>query len=283
MVLFALFISGSFTVGSLMVPYLEPAPLNAMRFAAAALLMAGLAFGVRRHAFGVPAQPLRFVLYGVLNAIYFVTMFVALTLTEPVATSAVFTLTPLLAALFAFVLLGQRSRPIVLVSLLIAGVGALWVIFRGDPGALAAFDIGAGEAIFFGGCVCYALVSPLMRRLAQDEPGMVFTFWSLLATALAIGLYATPGLLALDWGQLPPVIWWGLLYLVIFPTAASTFLLQFASLRLPSSKVMAYGYLVPSFVILIEGLVGNGWASPAIMAGALATLVGLGLLVWVAD
>ena len=49
-------------------------------------------------------------------------------------------------------------------------------------------------------------------------------------------------------------------------------LLQFASLRLPAAKVMAYTYLVPSWVILWEIALGRS-APPAMI------LVGVGLTV----
>jgi hypothetical protein len=46
---------------------------------------------------------------GFLMAIYFVTMFMALTMTQPVATSAVYTLVPLMTAATAFFIVGQKS------------------------------------------------------------------------------------------------------------------------------------------------------------------------------
>ena len=89
MLLFAAFIAGSFTTGALAVPYLAPAPLNAVRFILAALLMGAFAFGIARQKFALPKAPWRFGITGFLTAIYFVTMFIALTMTQPVATSAV--------------------------------------------------------------------------------------------------------------------------------------------------------------------------------------------------
>jgi hypothetical protein len=59
-------------------------------------------------------------------------------------------------------------------------------------------------------------------------------------------------------------------------TTAFTFLLlQYASMRLPADKVLGYGYLTPSFVIVLEGLLGHGWAAPAVILGALVTAAGL--------
>ena len=53
--------------------------------------------------------------------------------------------------------------------------------------------------------------------------------------------------------------------------AVFAFLIQFASLRLPASKVLSYTYFTPAFVILIEGMIGHGWVGPSILAGAMVT------------
>ncbi|MED5532589.1 MAG: EamA family transporter, partial [Pseudomonadota bacterium] len=47
---------------------------------------------------------------------------------------------------------------------------------------------------------------------------------------------------------------------------------------LPSAKVMAYTYLTPSWVILWEAALGNGFPMPAVLAGVLATILALTLL-----
>ena len=88
MLLFAALIAGSFTTGALAVPYLAPLPLNAVRFILAAALMGAFAYGVARQKFAWPKAPWRFGINGALMAVYFVTMFIALTMTLPVATSA---------------------------------------------------------------------------------------------------------------------------------------------------------------------------------------------------
>lgn len=275
MLLFAVLIAGSFTFGALAVPYLAPVPLNAVRFALAALLMGLFAFGIARQRFSWPKAPWRFGINGLLMAIYFVTMFIALTMTLPVATSAVYTLVPIMTAVTAYFLVGQKSGPAVLLSLLLAGLGAVWVIFRGDVRALLSFDIGQGELIYFVGCLAYAIYTPLLRRYNRGESALVLSFWTLLATALWIGGYGLPEILATDWTSLPPVVWWVVLYLAIGPTAICFFLIQFASARLPAAKVIAYGYLVPAVVIVLEGLAGHGWATISIAAGALVTVLGL--------
>jgi drug/metabolite transporter (DMT)-like permease len=283
MLLFAAFIAGSFTTGALAVPYLAPVPLNAARFIMASLLMGAFAFGIARQKLAWPTAPWRFGITGFLTAIYFVTMFIALTMTLPVATSAVYTLVPLMTAVSAFFLLGQRSGPAVLLSLVLAGIGAIWVIFRGDLDALLRFDIGQGELIYFVGCVAYALYTPLLRKFQRGESALVLSFWTLLATAFWITLYGIGDIARADWLSLPPLVWWVLLYLAVAPTAICFFLIQFASKHLPSAKVIAYGYLTPAFVILFEGLAGHGWTTLSVVIGALVTVLGLVVLAFQPD
>jgi hypothetical protein len=55
-------------------------------------------------------------------------------------------------------------------------------------------------------------------------------------------------------------------------------LLQYATLRLPAAKVMAYTYLVPSWVALWE-LVLHGLVQPGlVLVGVAMTVLALGLL-----
>jgi drug/metabolite transporter (DMT)-like permease len=260
------------------VPHLAPAPLNSVRFVLAALLMGGFAFGVTRQRFVLPPAPWRFGIMGFLMAIYFVTMFVALEITQPVATSAVFTLIPLMTAGFALFLVKQKSGPPVLLSLLLAGLGSLWVIFRGSLEALLRFEIGTGELIFFVGCLAYALYTPLLRRFSRGEPAMVLSFWTLVASAIWITAWALPEVVAADWMALPALVWWVVLYLAVGSTAICFFLIQFAARHLPAAKVIAYGYLTPAFVIVLEGLAGHGWTSVSVATGAAVTILGLVVL-----
>ena len=283
MLAFAALIAGSFTTGALAVPYIHPIPLNAVRFLLAAALMGVASFGFARHRFSFPPAPWRFGIMGALMAVYFVTMFIALTMTLPVATSAVYTLVPLMTAVTAYFLVGQRSGGAVILSLILAGLGAVWVIFRGDLQALLSFDIGRGELIYFIGCFAYAFYTPLLRKFSRGEPSMVQSFWTLSATAVWIALAGIPEIVTTDWLNLPPTVWWVVLYLAVGPTAICFFLIQYASLRLPASKVIAYGYLTPAFVILFEALAGHGWPTLTIVAGAMVTVLGLIVLAAVRD
>lgn len=280
MLVYAAFVAGSFSFGAQAAPFIGASSLTAMRFFLAAILMGAALIALSGRVPKFPTSFWRYGLLGTLMGIFFILMFVALRITDPVSTSAVFTLIPLMSAVFGYVLLRQISRRIVVISLVISAIGALWVIFRSDIARAMAFDIGRGEAIFFIGCVCQAAYAPLVRLLNRGESVLEFTFWTLVAATLCVTIYASPELLETNWSGLPAVVWYCLAYLAIFATAISFFLLQFASMRLPAGKVFAYGYLVPSFVIILEGLLGHGWASPIVAVDALITVAGLVVLVF---
>lgn len=277
MILFAGMIAGSFSLGSLIAPHIASAPLNALRFLIASILMGVAGYLMFRQAMSWPREPWRFLILGSLMGIYFVTMFIGLATANPVSMGAVFTLNPLLSAGFGYLILGQKPRPVVLVSLVIAAAGAIWVIFRGDPARLAAFDIGRGELIYLFGVICHSAYAALMRKFSRGEPVVVSTFWSLASTLLCITAFGlwNGEIASTNWTGLPPIVWFAIAYLSIFTTAVTQFLLQFASLRLPAAKVFAYGYLTPAFIIALEGAIGHGWAAPLVMAGALITVMGL--------
>lgn len=278
MLLFSVLIAGSFSLGGIMANEIDPAALMAARFSLAAIVIGMLVWAGPGLRWEWVAAPWRYLVLGGLFAIYFVAMFQGLKTATPISIAATFTLTPFVAAGFGWLLLRQITTPRMALALAIGAIGAVWVIFRGDIHALIAFDIGRGEWIYFAGCIAHAFYIPLVRKVNRGEPQLVFTFCTLIAGALVLGTFAAPQILATDWLSLPPIIWFSVVYLAVVATAATFFLLQYATLRLPSVKVMAYTFLTPVWVILLEGLIGHGWPQPIIFVGVGLVVVSLLML-----
>lgn len=278
MLAFSALVAGSFSLGAMAAPLIDPLALTVLRFLLAGALVGTAAFattGIRRSAL---QAPWRYLLLGALLATYFVLMFEGLKTAEPVSAAAVFTLTPIMAAGFGWMTLRQRVTPRMGLALSIGAAGALWVIFRADLGKLLSLHIGQGEAIYFLGCVAHALYAPLVRKLNRGEPAVVFTFGMMVAGWLLLALLGAPATLATDWTALPPIVWITLLYTAVFASAATFVLLQYASLRLPAAKVMAYTYLVPSWVILWEIALGKGTPPALVLGGIALSVTALALL-----
>lgn len=278
MLTFSALVAGSFSLGSMIANDIAPAALNALRFWISAAVIGGIALATtglpRRHF----RAPWRFVLLGGTFAAYFVLMFEGLKTAPPVSAAAVFTLTPIMAAGFGWLLLRQITTARIAAALAVGAVGALWVIFRADLAALAAFRIGRGELIYFWGCVAHALYTPMVRLLNRGEPVVTFSFGMMVAGGVVLTIYGWSDILATDWAALPARVWIGLIYVSILASAVTFVLLQFATLRLPSSKVMAYTYLTPSWVILWEIALGHGAPRGLTLVGVALTVAALVML-----
>jgi drug/metabolite transporter (DMT)-like permease len=275
---FSAMVAGSFSLGAMATPHVAPVALTALRFGLAAVVV-GLA---ARATTGLPRAalraPWRYGVLGALMAVYFVLMFEGLRTAAPVSTAAVFTLTPVMAAGFGWLVLRQVTTARMALALAVGAAGAVWVIFRADWAALRAMQIGRGEAVFFLGCAAHALYAPLVRRLNRGEPPTVFTFHMLVAGTALLVLWGWRDIRATDWAALPGIVWVTLAYVVLAATALTFVLLQYAALRLPAAKVMAYTYLVPAWVTLWETALGRPAPPPLVLGGLGLTVLALGLL-----
>lgn len=278
MLAFSALVAGSFALGVLVANEIAPEALNALRFLIAGTVLAVLAVlvnGFRRTYF---EASWRYLFLGSVFAVYFVLMFYGLKTANPVSAAAVFTLTPIMSAGFGFLLLRQITNLKIAFALLIGAMGALWVIFDGSISALLAMQIGRGEQIFFVGCICHALYTPLVKKLNRGEPALVFTALTIAGGLLAIVFVGFDEILATPWSQLPAWVYWIILYISIGASAFTFFLLQLSAMRLPASKVMAYTYLTPSWVILWQVVLGTGLPGPHIFVGVALTCLALILL-----
>jgi drug/metabolite transporter (DMT)-like permease len=218
------------------------------------------------------------VVTGGLFATYFVLMFEGLKTAAPVPSAAVFTLTPLMAAGFGWMIMAQKTTPGMAAALVLGGIGALWVIFRGDMAALLALDIGKGEAIYFLGCIAHSLYIPMVQKLGRGEGVFGFAFGTLVVGSALLLVLGAFRIAATDWLALPWLVWAGLAYLVVFASFTSISLLQYASMRLKAAKVMAYTYLTPSFVILWELVFRAGLPTAMVLPGIGLTVLALVML-----
>jgi drug/metabolite transporter (DMT)-like permease len=278
MLCFSGLIAGSFTLGAQAAVHISPSALTAVRFLLATLIVGAAAFattGVSRQDF---QAPWRYLLMGGLLGVYFVMMFEGLKTASPVSASVVFTLAPVISAFAGYMLLRQITTKRMALALVVGAIGALWVIFDADLQALMAFEVGRGEMIYFWGVVAHAVYTPVVRRLNRGETAVVFSFGTLLAATLIVGLFGARDIAMTQWAALPGIVWITLIYVAVFATAVTFVLLQYASLRLPSAKVMAYTYLTPTWVICWEAAFGHGLPGGLILVGVGLTIVALVLL-----
>lgn len=278
MFLFSLLVAGSFALGVLVANDITPLALNAARFWIATIVIGLAVLLTRQQDVAAAKAPWRYLALAAFFVAYFVLMFEGLKTAPAVSAAAVFTLTPILSAGFGWVLLRQNLTPRMALALGIGGIGALWVIFRADLAAVLRFEVGRGESIYFVGCISHAVYTPLVARLNRGERPLVFTFGTLLAGSILLTVIGWGDLRATHWLDLSSLVWITIGYTAVFTSAATFYLLQFATLRMPSAKVMAYTYLTPSWVIVWQMTLGADAPRALVLGGIGLTVIALLLL-----
>jgi drug/metabolite transporter (DMT)-like permease len=277
MLLASVIVATSFTVGAAITRGLDPAVLILVRYVLAALFFAPIL--VVNHGFVLP--PLRQLCgYSAVSAStvgFFWCMFEALRYTSALNTSVIFTLVPGISGLYSAVFLKERLGRNRLIALGLGMVGAMWVIFRGDVHRLLALEINYGDMIFLAGCFLMAAYTPLVKRIHRRESMVIMTFWVLLTGVGWLLLLAAPKLAAVDWQGVEMRVWAGIFYLAIFCTIVTFYLTHLSTLYLGPTRVMAYSYFYPAFVLLIDWGLGHGLPPAVVLPGVavvtLATIV----------
>lgn len=266
-------IAGSYVASAEITDRLDPGVLNLLRFAIAAAamgLIVGLRYGLRWPGLGALG---RYSLMGLPVAAHFWCLFEGLRTTTPLNTSATITIVPGVAAVLAAVLVRERLGWPKIVALGIGLVGALWVIFRGDPDRMLSLSVNPGDGIYLAGCIAMAFYNPLARLLHRGEPAPVVTFWVLASCVFWFLIASNVRLADADWGGISLSTWGGLCYLALLPTVLTFFAYQYATMRIGPTRVAAYYYVNPTLVVLLEAALGRGFPPLMTLPGVLIVIV----------
>lgn len=199
---------------------------------------------------------------GVLNVVSTVLFFTALRRLPFAETLALSYLGPLILAVLAAVMLGERLRLAVMGAVLVGlgGVGIIaWDALAEGPG-LSGDLIGIGAAI--GSAFTYALNNALLRRQAQRDA----------ATSIVLIQHVVPTLVALPfavqaWTAPGPAVWPVFLLLAVLGVSGH-FLLTWAFGRAPAGVLAVVDYLALPYAALVGFVFFGEIPSPAVWVGA---------------
>lgn len=277
MLLWALLIAVSFSAAAQVSQAIDPILLTGLRLLFCALVFLPLLLVKGDTAMNIQGL-LSHALLGMLLALYFGSLFEALRYTSTVTTGTMFAVVPLSTLLFEAFLIPDSNLKQRVLPMLTAAAGAVLLVLKGaGPDELPSLY---AVSVYGIGCLAMALYSPLSQRLktntlkGRGPVGM--TFWNMLFGALFLlaicgfsgGWRSASLLTASD-------LWW-LLYLALFATLATFWLLHQAIGVIAPSAVISYIYLSTLFITLFHWF----WLreSPLALEIIGALLVGIGML-----
>jgi drug/metabolite transporter (DMT)-like permease len=100
-------------------------------------------------------------------------------------------------------------------------------------------------------------------------------FWVTLSGTLWLLLPGGTKLMALNLSDIHIEVWAGIVYLAVFSTIITFFLTQYCTLFIGPTRAMAYSYLYPGLVVLIDLVFKGVWPGLRILPGIAIVLIAM--------
>lgn len=270
----AFFWGANFVLAGPVLADLPPLWASAMRFFLGAMLMFAIAIlrketliaPVRRHA--ATYLTLGAIGIGAFNLLFFY----ALESTSANSAALIMATNPLITALLATVILGEKPSPRHLLALPIALAGVAVVISQGEMSRLITLSFSHGDILMLAANLSWAMYNVLARRNMPQGSAIVNTTWIMASGALILFVIAA--------GSGTPVAWPGirsgfaLAVMVLGGTITAYMCWNLGIQRLGAARTAIFLNLVPVFAMLI-GAATNTMPTLAQLAGGLIVLGGV--------
>ncbi|MFX4217855.1 DMT family transporter [Aliarcobacter butzleri] len=271
-------VGGSFIISQKLSGIIDPISITLLRFVIASLFLAPIVFLNQKYREKIISTFKRAMIISFFYSIYFIGMFKALEFTTALNTGTIFTLVPLLTALFSIFVFKQKISFNQYLIYLIGIIGTCMVIFKGNLELFLSLSLNKGDVIFIFSTFCMALYSISAKHFhRKDDELVVLVFMTLVGgiiwMSLALVLFDVP----LDWQKISSKEFLYLGYLTVFATLVTSYLYQKATIVLGPKKVMAYVYLNPGAIAILlfvfEFKNINFWMFLGILISSFATLI----------
>lgn len=200
---------------------------------------------------------------------YTLLLYVALQFTDPFNASIINSFNPVAIALAAALLLRQRLTALSVAGILLALLGVLVVLSRGELGTLLAGGFGVGDVLMIGAVLMWTAYT-VLGRFAPRLPAIAST----ALQAVIVVVVLAPVSLVLGGPALPATgeALWALLYIALFPSVLSYLLWNRAMAVLPPAGGGVFLNLVAVFVAVLTVLTGQAISWPQLVGGAIVLL-----------
>lgn len=279
LVLLATFlVAGSFISSVKLSGVIDSISLTLFRFFVASLFLAPIIFFNKKYREKVFSTMPRAMIISLFYSLYFISFFKALETTTALNAGTIYTLVPLITAVFCVFIFKDKISFYQMILYFIGIIGTCIVVFKGNLELFLNFSLNYGDFIFLFATVFMALYSISLKFLhKKDDELLVLVFTTLLGGCIwmftALEIFNIP----LEWRKIEGNLIFYMAYLIIGATLTTVYLYQKASIIIGPKKLMAYIYLNPvavaSLMFIFEGKVVNLEVLLGIIISTFATIV----------
>ena len=183
---------------------------------------------------------------------------------------------PIIVALLAWLILGDRTRPIQALGIALAIAGIVTVVAKGKLATLTGLQAHPGDLIMVLAVSSWGLFSVLLRRQSVPLPALTFLTAQIAFGAMVILPFYLVDLLFISGGfevsesTIPPM-----LYVAIFPGIMAYSFWNHGVHRIGPSKAAIFMYLTPMYAAVLAGLFLGERLSGFHLVGGSLILLGL--------
>ena len=245
-------IAFSFIVSGKLSGLIDPISLTLFRFVFAFIVLLPFILLIKVYREKIKQSFFKGLKISLFYSLYFILLFKSLETTSALNTATLFTLVPLVTAVFANFVFHNKLNFLKLFIYIIGMIGTIIVIFNGSMSAIISLSFNKGDIVFLFAVLSMAIYSISAKYFYEkDDNALVITlmtlFGGIIWMSLALLIFDIP----LEWTKIQGENLLYMLYLSIGATLMTVFVCQKATVTIGPNNVMGYGYFNPDIVAFI--------------------------------
>ena len=258
--------------------FIEPFGFIFLRVFGAAILFWLISFAGPREKIATSDWPRIFgcaVSGMVINMLFF---FKGLSLSTPINSSVIVTLSPVMVLILASILIKERITLLKTAGIIIGLTGALVLVLFSAESRSNAPNIPLGNILFMVNALSYGLYLILVKPLTSKYHPFTLMKW-LFSIGVLINFPITiGGFIDVDWENLPFEAIWKMAFVVLGTTFTTYLLNVFALKQLSASTISAFIYLQPLIAIIYAVATGADNLTPVKVIAGILVFIGVYLV-----
>ncbi|KAB3535341.1 DMT family transporter [Alkaliphilus pronyensis] len=277
MLLSSIFWAGAFIGGKLAVEEFPPFSLTFLRFFFASIVIFPVMVKYEKKNWHLKREDYPVMMFlGLVGMVgYHILFFIALKYTSAVNASMIAAINPLLTTILASIFLDEKLGLLRIGAIIIALIGVVITISRGDLSVIQSFSFNRGDIIMIIAVSCWAIYSIVSRRVMGKYSPLILTCYSFILCTIFTFPFALLERPDVFLGNTSILGWSSVLYMAIFPSTIGYLVQQTSIKELGASKTAIFINLVPVFSMLLSVIILREKVSTITIIGGILIVAGV--------
>ena len=262
----------------LMPTYVQPFGFIMLRVLGAAILFWLISFWGPKEKIKTSDWPRIFIcsVFGMLiNMLLF---FKGLSLTTPIHSSVITTISPIFVLILASILIKEKITALKTIGIILGLAGALGLVLFGREGSFNAPNIPLGDLFVIINAISYGLYLILVKPLTAKYHPFTLMKWLFLIAVIINFPFTFSEFSEIEWSSLPGEAIFGIGFVVVGTTFLTYLFNIYALKQLSASTISAFIYLQPLIAIIYAVSTGADYLNLTKVVSAILIFVGVYLV-----